>query len=147
MKKILLCVLALVFSAIAVKLNGGSVLKDGKNYSFFYNSGRAVEVYKPSPAELSFGADLKDKIGESCEIELSSLGNFLTKLRAKKVSEEKGEDFFNLYYYSPLIRNSVSVGGKKVNLHVSFNLRKLSGGKSGDTEYVTVASPINYGGY
>ena len=144
MKKILLYVLTLVFCSFAVKLSGGTVLKGGRNYSFFYNSGGAVEIYEPTPSEISFGADFKEKIGESCEIKLSSLGRFLTKLRAKKVSEEKGEDFLNLYYYSPFIRDSVSIGGKKVNLHVSFNLRSEN---FGEEEYVTVASPVNYGGY
>lgn len=147
MKKTLLSVLTLVLAAFAVKSSGGTVLKGGKDYYFFYNSynsGTAVEVYKPSPSEIRFGASLKEKIGERCEIGLSDLGEFLTDLRANFVAEEKGEDFFNLYYYSPLIRENVTIGGKKVNLHVSFDLKS---GDLSDIGYVTVATPVNYGGY
>lgn len=144
MKKTLLSVLTLILAAFAVKASGGTFLKGGKNYYFFYNSGTAVEVYKPSLSEIHFGANLKEKIGERCEIEFSELGEFLTDLRANFVAEEKGENFFNLYYYSPLIRENVTIGGKKVNLHVSFNLKS---GNLSETEYVTVSSPVNYGGY
>ena len=64
--------------------------------------------------------------------------------REMEETTEKGENFFNLYYYSPLIRENVTIGGKKVNLHVSFNLKS---GNLSETEYVTVSSPVNYGGY
>ncbi len=144
MKRILFFILIFLSAVFSVKLSGGTVLKGGENYSFFYNSGGAVEVYKPSQAEIDFGVSLKNKIGESCEVALSDLGRFLTELRAKFVCEEKGEDFFNLYYYSPLIGDVVTVGGKKVNLHVSLCFR---GKNPEDIGYVTVASPINYGGY
>lgn len=144
MKRTLFYILTLVFAVFSVKLSGGTVLKGGENHSFFYNTGGTVEIRKPSQTEILFGAELKNRIGESCEVALPSLGRFLTKLRVKPVFEEKGEDFLNLYYYSPLIPDSVTIGGKKVNLHVSFCFH---GKNFKNIDYVTVASPINYGGY
>ncbi len=61
---------------------------------------------------------------------------FVSELRAEEVFCEQGDGFYNKYYYSPRIKNYVTVGSKRVNLQIS------------QTEAgVSAASPLAFGSY
>ncbi len=62
--------------------------------------------------------------------------SFLSKMHARLVFEEIGENFRCGYYYSPKIRGYKSINGKKVNLHIAVT-------ESG----TTVGTPIIFGSY
>ena len=57
-------------------------------------------------------------------------------LNAEKAFEEKGEDFFNEYYYCKSIKNFSYINGKKVNFQVSVT-------RAG----VSFSSPVAFGAY
>ncbi len=60
----------------------------------------------------------------------------IKKLCAKEVFRESGEDFFNVYYYSPNIKNYVTIGENRINLQIS----QTSAG-------ISLASPVAFGSY
>ncbi|MDY4186640.1 MAG: hypothetical protein SOX77_02115 [Candidatus Borkfalkiaceae bacterium] len=57
-------------------------------------------------------------------------------LNAEKAFEEKGEDFYNEYYYSKKIKTFLYINGKKVNFQVSVT-------RAG----VSLSSPVAFGAY
>lgn len=139
MKKIIFCFLTFILTAIALKIDGGATLKGGKNYEFYYKCGGAVpKVEKMAENSVLFGVSAAKKEGESCVMTEEEFEKLLADLRAKEVFREKGDDFDNVYYFSPFINDFVYAGGKKANIHVAK--------KSADGT-MKVATPINFGGY
>ncbi len=139
MKKIAFFLLTLCLTAGALKAVGGTVLKGGDNYEIFYETDDGgLRAEKPSLNELRYGLSFEKKKAESCSMSEKNAEKLLEKLKATEVTRESGENFRNVYYYSPFISDFVLVSGKKANLHVSFF-------PSG--ENVKIATPINFGGY
>ena len=130
MKKFIfiLSVFALVLFAAAdgAVLNGGDKVTVANNYS----SGGFYSSSDIAPCFLSGG-------GYIAEFDKNfDIGGFAETLNAKKVAEVKNGNYTEFYYYSDEIPRSVSVSGKKVNLHfVKEDSRTVAG------------TPFIYSGY
>ena len=141
MKKTIFCIITLITLCFTLKLNGGTVFKGGENtvFYFFSSNQNVCDTEKPCAEEKLFGIYAGTKKGECCDMTEKEISKTLEVLNAKKVFSERGEDFENVYYYSPKIPDFVTVSGKKINIHVSY------GKENG--EKIKIATPINYGGY
>ena len=118
----------------------------GNNMPVFSSYATDYEVYKQSAsssaqivrADIITCPFISGKTGESCKIDATTFntGAFLGKFNAKVVFTEKVDNVTCIYAYSPKVKYSTIVNGKKVNLHLAFN---------GDE--VTLGTPLIYGGY
>lgn len=138
MKKMIFYFAMFISVAVALKTEGGATLPGGKNYEFYYKNGSVPRAEKMTDDAVLFGISAAKKTGESCLMTKDAFEKLLAKLCAEEVFRESGEDFDNVYYFSPFISDFVYVSGKKVNIHAA---------KSGTGKTLKVATPINFGGY
>ena len=118
----------------------------GNNAPVFNAYAKEFEVYRKSnsscaqivKANAFTTAFITDKTGESCIVDGSTFntGKFLSDFNAKVVFSEKIDGTTNLYAYSKKIKYFVTIGGKKVNIHVVYQ-----------NENIVLGTPIVFGGY
>lgn len=135
MRKAIVYLAVLIAVLTGVKLRG-SICPIGENAVFYFNDERGKERVLPDKFEKKYAVYFGLK-GESFQLEQTTALEFLKRLEAKKVFCEAGDGFLNEYFYSRLLPDCVVINGKRVNLQISYT----SCGK------LTVATPINYGGY
>lgn len=146
MKKTVIYAVIMLIVCLCLKLDGGTLFKKGENHTFYYFSsaiGSSTDLLcraeNKSDLDLEFGFALGKKNGECADMTTENIQKTILELKAKKVFSESGDNFENVYYYSPKIPYHVTIKGKKVNLHVSY-------GNSPEGK-AKIAAPINYGGY
>lgn len=125
--------LSCVSEAYLYKNNSGCKIEKLDNCGFILpikSGARALDV---KGERFFLPIELIDEKGYSLDF-ISEV--VIKKLCAKEVFRESGEDFFNVYYYSPNIKNYVTVGKKRVNLQIS----QTSAG-------ISLASPVAFGSY
>lgn len=118
-------------------------------YLYKNNSGCKIEKldYSAAFSPIKSGARISDVKGERFFLPVELINekgysfNFISevvvkKLCAKEIFRESGEDFFNVYYYSPNIKNYVAIGENRINLQIS----QTSAG-------ISLASPVAFGSY
>ncbi len=137
MRKSIVAMVGFFLLFLSSGADGGTVFKEGKNRAFYLDSASSLaKTIYPTREIVDSAVFFFAKKGESCETSREGLERILKDLSAKKVFEENGESFDNVYYYSPKISSFVLINGAKVNLSVSFSGEKIF-----------VATPMNFGSY
>lgn len=76
--------------------------------------------------------------GESCRVKAENfdLDAVIKNYSAEIIKVERVAGTVSYYFFSPVFKNSVTIGGEKINLHIAVN-----------NEQVTMGTPLIYGSY
>jgi hypothetical protein len=117
---------------------GGQLKGEGAHTFYLYGKTNSAKIESMSEQSADSFIYLKGNLyGESVIFyNKSNLKSFIKGLNATAVFSEVGEDFNCEYYYSPKIKGSIILNGKKINLHVCYQ-----------KDYIVVGTPIVYGSF
>ena len=108
--------------------------ENGENYTFYLGANSsALAKASPNPVLEKYAYSVK---GESVQYSGNRLEELTQRYRAKLLFTEEACGVTNYYFYSPLLKNSVELGGYAVNLHIAVSAEKTVAG-----------TPIIFGGF
>ncbi len=136
LKSLLIIVLCFVAVTLAFIVNGGSYLKGfSGEYEYYLNGYSSTATIIKSESRTIFPLS---KTGEAVALENGgvSVAEILDKLSAKPVFSEVIEQGESVYAYSPLIKISKLINGKRVNVQIFTAKDKIK-----------IGVPIIYGSF
>ncbi len=117
----------------AYVLSISPVFPKGVRYEFYSGTSSDEIVLSRSPFEKLFLSGVK---GESVRYRGDRAQEILSGFGAEILFVEKAAGITNYYCYSPALKNSVSLGGEVVNLHIACNGEETAAG-----------TPLIFGGF
>jgi len=139
MRKILAFFITILIFIFAVTFDDGGILKgEGVHEFYLFSPSSNAKIERLNEEDANSFLYLRKSLKGECVIFSSTenLQKLKNRLFAVKVFTEKGDGFYCEYYYSPLIKDCVYIGGKKINLHFSYQ-----------NEQVKVGTPLIFGGF
>ena len=106
-------------------LTSVSVFPDGERYEYYTGTSSEEIIVSRSPYKKLFLSDIK---GESVRYTGDKAEELISRFRAKILFTEEAAGVVNYYCYSPLLKNTVLIGGKTVNLHIACSGSETAAG-------------------
>lgn len=140
MRRLISTIKAFIVTAIAVlcvvfvyALALSPVFPQGERYEFYAGTSSEEIVLARSPLEKLLLSGIR---GESVRYAGDRAEEILTDFGAEILFVEEAAGITNYYCYSPALKNSVSLCGELVNLHVACNGKETAAG-----------TPLIFGGF
>ncbi len=132
-KTFAIAALAVACILFAYVLFRSPVFADGDRYEFYRGTSSEEIVLSRSPYEKLFLADVR---GESARYSGNRAQEIMERFGAQILFTEEAAGVVNYYCYSPFLKDAVSIGGVRVNLHIAC-----------DGEETAAGTPIIFGGF